>query len=78
MKRDGSADQSTKSKAMEKIEKFFNDEYINIVETQLNAKEGDDFLTDETLKECIKVEIQQYITIYSCIRDVVAISMVTC
>ena len=60
---------------MEKIEKFFNDEYIDIVETQLNTKEGDDFLTDETLKESIKVEIQQYITIYRCIRDVIAISI---
>ena len=59
MKREGSADQSLKSKVKEKIEKFFNDEYIEIVESQLNAKAGDDFLTDETLKECIKVEIQQ-------------------
>ena len=42
----------------EKIEKFFNDEYIYIVETQLNTKDDDDFSADETLKECIKVEIR--------------------
>ena len=56
MKREGSTDQSIKSKVKEKIEKFFNDEYINIVETQLNDKD-DDFSADETLKECVKVEI---------------------
>lgn len=56
MKKEGSADQSIKSKVKEKIEKFFNDEYINIVEAQLNDKD-DDFSADETLKECVKVEI---------------------
>ena len=57
LKRQGTPDQFIRMTSKNKIENFFVGEYIDIVESQLKANNGDDFQTDEILTKHIKVKM---------------------
>ena len=50
-------DQSFRMTSKNKIENFFVGEYNDIIESQLEANNDNDFQTDETLSKNIKVKI---------------------
>ena len=49
-------DQPIRNIIRDKIKKFFIGEYNDIVESQLEANNGDDFQTDEILTKHMKVK----------------------
>ena len=62
MKREGLTDEFTKIKAKDKIERFFCEEYLGIVESLVDANDGDDFQTDEILTKHMKVKYTMLFT----------------
>lgn len=57
LKREGTPCQSFRMTTKNNVEKFFLGEYYDIIESQLEVNNDDDFLTDETLTKHIKVKI---------------------
>ena len=55
LKREGITDQSTRRMKKDNIEKFFKGEYNDIVESQLEANNNDDFQTDKILTDYMMV-----------------------
>ena len=63
LKREGLTDQSGRSTEKDKIVKFFLGEYDDIIESQLEANNDDDFQTDEILTKHLMVKLT------SCLSD---------